>query len=372
MRVLIINPILYTAEKKIKKLNSIKDTMIYNLCLAFKKSGHSPVLVAAEDYKPVVNEKFDFEIKFFKCRFKKIFKPSRIPYLKNLRKYIVDNKDNFDLIISSEVFSLASLFLVLTVKNKVIIWQELAKHNNMLFKLPSLFWYNVIARIFFRNILVIPRSNFAYKFISKYCKNVSRNFIDHGVSLEKFECNFEKSDHFIILSQLIKRKRIDGLLKAFYDFTKNNKSNFLLYVVGSGEEEENLKSLTKELNIQDKVIFTGFLPHKKVIPLLSSAKELLINTEKDNNMVSIVESIAVATPIVTTSVPYNCPYISKYKLGIVNDNITHTDLLKIVDRNCFFVNNCKKYRNKISNSFKVKQFILEYQAMNKKNIEGRS
>ena len=40
MKVLIVNPILYTNENRnIKKVNTIKDTMIYDLCLAFKKRG---------------------------------------------------------------------------------------------------------------------------------------------------------------------------------------------------------------------------------------------------------------------------------------------------------------------------------------------
>ena len=41
MRILILNPILYTAESNaIPTVSSIKDTMIYNLCLGFKQLGH--------------------------------------------------------------------------------------------------------------------------------------------------------------------------------------------------------------------------------------------------------------------------------------------------------------------------------------------
>ena len=53
MKVLIVNPILYTSEKSpVKKVQSIKDTMIYNLCLAFKKQNHEVTLVAADYFKP--------------------------------------------------------------------------------------------------------------------------------------------------------------------------------------------------------------------------------------------------------------------------------------------------------------------------------
>ena len=63
MKVLIVNAILYTSEtREIKKVNSVNDTMIYDLCLAFKNAGHNITLFAAEDYKPSEQADFPFEI----------------------------------------------------------------------------------------------------------------------------------------------------------------------------------------------------------------------------------------------------------------------------------------------------------------------
>lgn len=42
MKVLVINPIMYTSEtKNIKRAASIKDTMMYDFCLAFHEMGHA-------------------------------------------------------------------------------------------------------------------------------------------------------------------------------------------------------------------------------------------------------------------------------------------------------------------------------------------
>ena len=50
-KVLVINPILYTAEtNRIPRVDSIKDTMIYTMCLGFLRAGHEVTLIAAEDY----------------------------------------------------------------------------------------------------------------------------------------------------------------------------------------------------------------------------------------------------------------------------------------------------------------------------------
>lgn len=67
MNVLIINPILFTADNDIiPKVKSIKDSMIYNFALGFKQNGHQVTLYAAEDYKPTDIETFDFNVIFGK------------------------------------------------------------------------------------------------------------------------------------------------------------------------------------------------------------------------------------------------------------------------------------------------------------------
>ena len=66
MRILILNQILYTADNNtIPVVSSIKDTMIYNMCLGFVDAGHTVTLAAAEDYKPKAIEAYDFEVRFF-------------------------------------------------------------------------------------------------------------------------------------------------------------------------------------------------------------------------------------------------------------------------------------------------------------------
>ena len=57
MKVLILNPILFTADNNvIPQVKSIKDTMIYNMCLGFKRLGHDVTLAAAEEYAPAEKE----------------------------------------------------------------------------------------------------------------------------------------------------------------------------------------------------------------------------------------------------------------------------------------------------------------------------
>jgi len=56
---------------------------------------------------------------------------------------------------------------------------------------------------------------------------------------------------------------LDLLIKAMPEISKVNK-NIVLLLVGAGETEENLKSLARELNLGERVIFAGKVPHSEV------------------------------------------------------------------------------------------------------------
>lgn len=358
MRVLIVNPIIYTSEtRNIKKVNTIKDTMIYDLCLGFQELGVDITLAASDEYKPNVNEAYPFEVKWLKTKYQKLFPPHNLPYCPEVKTLV--KTGGFDLIITSEVFSLNSLMLSIHSGKNLIVWHELAKHNKIFKGLASKFWYGVVAKLFFRKTLIVARSIHAKEFISQYCRNVSDIIIDHGVNLDKFTANDNKLNQFAVSSQLIPRKRINKIIDAFADFLNSYNYDYKLYIMGDGEEKAALEAQAEKLGIADSVIFTGKLNHGELITILSQSKAMLVYTEKDNNMVSIVESIAVGTPVITTSVPYNSAYIRAQELGIVDDDWNKDTLYKIISDDTY-IKNCLNYRAQLSTVSKAQTFIDIY------------
>lgn len=352
-----MNPILYTSETdQIPKVESIKDTMIYALCMGFLENGDEPVLVAADAYRPVGDEKYPFQILWMPCRAPKVCKPRCLPWLKGLAEYLKKYKNEFDYIISSEVFSLLTLCGALQAKSKMIIWHELGAHNHMMKKIPSKFWYNIVARMFLRNIPVIPRSQKARKFIERYSNRVLSVTIDHGVNLTKIDFSRKKKNYFVVVSQLIERKHIDGIIESFAAFLKKEKEEYKLKIIGDGVLRQQLEDHANKMRIEKNVIFTGKLNHEQMMPVLAEAKALLVNTSKDNSMVSIVESIAAGTPVLTTSIPFNAAYIESCALGIVKDGWGAAELVEICAGNSYYVENCIVYREKLSNVYCAKQF----------------
>lgn len=356
MKILFLNPIIYTSEsKKIKQINSIKDTMSVGMCNEMKRLGHDVTLYTTIDYKPLNDEKYEFNIIYDETKWKKIFFPNSFPYLKNLKHYLKKNK--FDLIISSECFSMWSLLVARKYYKNAIIWQELADYQSFMKKIPAKIWYKVIVRFFFKKVLIVPRSEAAKTFISKFSKNISEETIGHGVNLNLFTENHNKINQFIVASQLIERKQIDQIIIKFSKFLTIIDTDYRLLIIGDGDKKESLVKLAKELKINDKVSFIQKLEHEKLVKYISESKAFLINTRQDNNMISITESIACATPVITTSIPTNSINIKENILGIVKDDRNEEDLIEIVNNNEKYIANCSNYRLKLSYQYKIELFI---------------
>ena len=151
--------------------------------------------------------------------------------------------------------------------------------------------------------------------------------------------------------------KIDGILEKFAMYLNQYNSTCWLYIIGEGELKEKLQRMAQTLGIASNAIFTGKMTHDELLPILSKSKALLVNTVKDNNMISIVEAIAVGTPIVTTDVPLNSTYIKDYQLGIAKKQWDESDLNDVVSNSEMYIENCMKYRYKLSTKQRVEQFL---------------
>ena len=111
--------------------------------------------------------------------------------------------------------------------------------------------------------LVITPSNHLKTIVSKWGVSDNKIIVIYNGTLLKTSNNLEnkadsKNLNFITVGRLAPWKNIDIMLEAFSEYKKLNKK-FMFYIVGSGPEEKSLKSLTKELNLEQEVVFTGQL-----------------------------------------------------------------------------------------------------------------
>lgn len=359
MRILVLNAILFTAEKDvIPRVKSIKDTMIYNMCLGFKKLGHEVTLVAAEDYRPEELEQYAFDVLFFRSKWKKVCKPSVLPYLPDLRGYLKKNKDKFDMILSSEVFSLLTLDAAIVCPRKLLIWQEVNVHQKKFHEIPSKVWHHLIVPLFMKKVRVVARSESARSYIRQFCSNVSDICVEHGMNLDKFSYSADKKRQIISSSQLIPRKRVDYVIRKFAELHRLDAfKDIRLLIAGRGVLEDELKQLVRDLKVADSVDFLGFITQKELNLRIMESMCFLLNTQRDLNVVSIPEAVVSGTPVLMNSVPASSSYVQANELGIVKDDWSVPELVKIINDNERYVANCIRFREKLSNAHMAQMLI---------------
>lgn len=96
-----------------------------------------------------------------------------------------------------------------------------------------------------------------------------------------------------------------GLADLIKSFAESHEPNMKLLIIGGGEQEKELRQLAKELRVQDKIIFTGFIDYSNlpnyfalstvaVNPMLPS---LVSNTALPQK---VLQYVAAGLPVVST------------------------------------------------------------------------
>jgi glycosyltransferase involved in cell wall biosynthesis len=96
-----------------------------------------------------------------------------------------------------------------------------------------------------------------------------------------------------------------GLLQVISDFSQLSRSNDLLLIIGGGEIENELRKKVKELNLENKVIFTGVVNYAE-LPDYLSVSDVLINPFEPTLVTNlalphkVLQYLATGIPTVST------------------------------------------------------------------------
>ena len=146
----------------------------------------------------------------------------------------------------------------------------------------------------------------------KYLENKSKEIFitPFGVDTEKFKnLNIEKKENEItigIVKTLTEKYGIEYLIKAIKELenildTENYKKIRLL-IYGKGELKNKLEDLTKELQIEDKVIFKGYISNEDVPKALNEMDIFVVPSILDSESfgVAAVEAMACEVPVIVS------------------------------------------------------------------------
>ena len=131
--------------------------------------------------------------------------------------------------------------------------------------------------------------------------------IPNFINLEKYPVSKDdnnrgiiaKSDEKIIchISNFRKVKRIDDVVKTFYEINKKIPSKLMM--VGEGPEKENAENLCKKLKIEDKVYFFGNTTDTNNI--LSFSDLFLLTSSTESFGLAALEAMASYVPVISTN-----------------------------------------------------------------------
>ena len=229
-----------------------------------------------------------------------------------IKKFV--NETDFDIIHVHSPFGMSKFALKIAKKKKIPIVATFHSNMRPIFRdvVKSKFIaermvqslgrrYNKFDEVFVCSPLVAEQArSFGYKGKITYlpfgtdfkrCENVAELAQKAN---ESFKIG-EKELVFIYIGRITKLKRIDFILRSL-KIVKEKGIKFKFYIVGKGFEIDTLKKLTKKLDLEDCVIFTGFLERELFPQLLSRANLLLFPSTYDNFGLVKVECAAYEIP----------------------------------------------------------------------------
>lgn len=118
---------------------------------------------------------------------------------------------------------------------------------------------------------------------------------------EKFGLPCE-SNIILFLSRLHEKKRPDLLLHALAKLNQDSQKKYYLILAGSGDLTYSayLENLSRQLNLSDNVIFTGFVTGPDKNLLLHGADLFALPSYSENFGIAVAEALAAGLPVIIT------------------------------------------------------------------------
>lgn len=159
--------------------------------------------------------------------------------------------------------------------------------------------------------LIVPTDKIKDLFINKYNITKQVNVIPTGIDIDKFKItpsmkkNIQtiknkykiKDTDFVIgsVGRIAPEKSFDKLLYNIKDMIKVN-TNIKVLLVGGGPDLDNLKKLTKKLNLENYVIFTDKIDYDLVPTYFNIFNVVVSFSKTETQGLTIIEGLAASKP----------------------------------------------------------------------------
>ena len=161
--------------------------------------------------------------------------------------------------------------------------------------------------------LIVPTNKIKKLFNSKYNIKRKMHVIPSGIDLRKFYPNEKilekvktlkrrykiKDKDFVLgsVGRIASEKSFDKIIYNLKDLVAIN-SNIKLMLVGDGPDIDNLKQLTKELELEGNVVFTGLVDYSLIESFYQVFDVLVSYSKTETQGLTIIEGLAANKPAI--------------------------------------------------------------------------
>mgnify|MGYP004507434967 FL=1 len=215
-----------------------------------------------------------------------------------------------------------------------------------------------------KHIFWVSQSSYdGYAFHKLFARksSVLYNVIDTDEIYTKLSQDSNSYDYDLIyVGRLTYQKNPQRLLRLCARL-KESKPDLKVAIVGTGELEEELKALCKELNLEDTVHFLGFQPNP--IKMVAGSKAMILTSRWEGTPMCALEAMALGTPVVSTPSDGMKDLLTDGVSGYLteSDEQMAVDLLKIFtqpEHRQLLAENARKKFDSLNDGEAYKQAIL--------------
>ncbi len=194
----------------------------------------------------------------------------------------------------------------------IISWSACVGHHNI----PIHFgfigsdwngWKQRLSRVIFKPIfhsvelITVPRETMKDNMVSENIQSDRIRLLPHSIDLERFKINDPSSYKYdlIYIGRLIRKKRVDLILKALSELRKKH-PEICLCIVGDGSERPTLESMSRDYDLMSCVNFVGY--SRDVEEYLEMSRISVMASDSEGLPFAIVEAMASGVVPVSTNV----------------------------------------------------------------------
>ncbi|MGB9614543.1 MAG: glycosyltransferase family 4 protein, partial [Fervidobacterium sp.] len=225
-------------------------------------------------------------------------------FSRELKKYLMENKDEYDIVHAHSYHAFPALYAAQSKdRNKLVFTPHFHGRGHSflrnLFHVPYKFFGK---SIFTRADKIVCVSNYEKDLIVNNFKVDEEKIvvIPNGVNLEEFRGlkRIKKSCKTILcVSRLEKYKGVQYLIEVLPLL----ESDVVLEIVGKGPYKEHLVKLAKKLNVLKRVEFFQDLPRSELLQKYANADIFVLLSKHEAYSLSVAEALCAGTPCIVAN-----------------------------------------------------------------------